>query len=82
MIKCLIHQEYIGILNQNVLNKGSLKFLKKIYRNKQRNRQISNYNWNFPGNPVASIPSFQCRGHKFHPWLISYKIYKIQCKID
>ena len=69
MIKCLIHQEYIWILNQNVLSKGILKFLKKTYRNNRRDRQISSCNWNFPDHPVVKIPSFQCRGHRFHPWL-------------
>ena len=24
--------------------------------------------WDFPGSPVKT-PSFQCRGHKFNPWL-------------
>ena len=54
---------------QNVLSKGIFKFLKKTYRNNWRDRQISSYNWNFPDHPVVKIPSFQCRGYRFHPWL-------------
>ena len=24
---------------------------------------------NFPGGPVAKTQSYQCRGHRFHPWI-------------
>ena len=36
---------------------------------------IRNYSWktvDWSGGPVVKSPCFQCRGHRFHPWLGNY----------